>query len=166
MRTGRWVMRRVLPGDPELHDRPLLAAVGDVAALAGDPVRLPVVRAGGVEPERREVEEARLVAVAAAALPGLADRLLAADEPVRVLALGLAHVDPDLATALRAHTEGGGLAGGHGRAGLRRERRDAVLGGGGGGRGDGEHSGDREDEDRSAGHAPTLTTRMRRWQWR
>src|SRR5215210_2197336 len=109
MRTGRVVMRPGLPRDAEPHDRPLLAAVGEVGP-AGDAVRLPVVLAGRVEPELGEVEELRPVPVNAGHLPRPADRLVAADEPVGVLRLRLADVDPDLPGTLRAKLEGWPLA--------------------------------------------------------
>src|SRR5215203_6069280 len=104
MRTG-WLMWPGLP-DLELHNRALLAAVGDVAALAGDPVGLPVVRAGGVQPELGEVEERQLDAELAALLLGLLDGLLAADHTVGVLLLGLADVHVDLAGAGEAALHG------------------------------------------------------------
>src|SRR4051794_15489090 len=110
MRTGRGPMGRGLPGAPEPHGRPPLGAVGEVAALTRDPVRLPVVGARGVEPELREVVELRPVAEGAALLLRLADRLRRADLAVRVLLPGLADVDVDLALALHAHLEGGRLA--------------------------------------------------------
>src|SRR3954453_402925 len=111
----------------ELHDRPFLQAVGD-AALALDAVRLPVVRAGRVEPELVEVEELRLVLEGAALLLGAADRLVRADHAVGVLLVGLADVDPDLTCTPDAHPERRRLAGRHARVGLGRERGDALLG--------------------------------------
>src|SRR3954453_23764351 len=102
MWTGR--TPSVLP-DLELDDRPYLQAVVEVAG-AVDAMGLPVVGAGRVQPELREVEELRLVLEDAALLLGAADRLLRADHAVAVLLLGLADVHPDLAGALDAHLEG------------------------------------------------------------
>src|SRR3954449_509289 len=118
MRTGRGVMRRVLPEDLELHDRALLVAVGEVAALAGDAVRLPVVRARGVEPELGEVEELRLEAERAAVLLRPPDGVGVehAEHAAGALRPRLADVDPDLSPALHTHLEGGRPAGGHGGA--------------------------------------------------
>src|SRR3954453_6554256 len=152
MWTGR--TPSVLP-DLELDDRAFLQAVVDVA-LALDAMGLPVVGAGRVEPELREVEELRLVLEDAALLLGLADRLLGADHAVAVLLLGLADVDPDLALALDAHLEGRRRAGRNGGAALGRERRDAAGGERRGGacqhqRGD-EHTGKG-----AKGHRATLT---------
>src|SRR5688572_15966616 len=126
MCTGRSLMGRVLP-DLELDGRALLPAVADVA-LAGDPVGLPVVGAGRVEPERREVEELRLELEAAVPLLGLIDHRLVAEDPVAVLLVLLADVDPQGALAVDLALEDRRGADGYGRAGLGRGRRDAVLG--------------------------------------
>src|SRR3954451_16169616 len=122
MWTGR--TPSVLP-DLELDDRAFLQAVIDVA-LALDAMGLPVVGAGGVQPEVREVEELRLVLEDAALLLGPADRLLVADHAVGQLLLGLADVHPHLALALDAHLEVGELLARSGGAALVREGGDAA----------------------------------------
>src|SRR4051794_12069229 len=151
MWTGR--TPSVLP-DLELDDRAFLQAVVGVA-LALDAMGLPVVGAGRVEPELREVEELRLVLVAPALLLGAADRLLVADDAVGVLLLGLADVDPDLACTLDAHLEGRRLTRGNGGAALRGDRRDAAGSDRwGGGRED--HPGDEHTGKGAKGHPATL----------
>src|SRR5829696_1684115 len=122
MRTG------FVSGYLEADDRALLVAVAR-AARALDAVRLPVVRARVVEPEAGEVEELLLGHPGALALLRLQDRGLPADHALAVGLLGLADVDEDARAGIRdLHAEGRGLAGGNRRAGLRAERRDAVLG--------------------------------------
>src|SRR5215207_464458 len=124
MRTG-W---DVTSPDLEPHGRALdPAVVGPV--LARDPVRLPVVAAGAVEPELGEVEELRPVLVAPALLlAGAPDRLVAADDALGILGPGLAYVDPDLPGARHVHLERRALSGRHAVALLGRYGRDATGG--------------------------------------
>src|SRR5262245_60871995 len=89
--------------DTEAHDRALGAAV---AVHARDPVGLPVVAAGAVEPEVREVAEARLELVHAVLVARRApERESVADDAVAILAGRAADAHPHLAGAAHAGAE-------------------------------------------------------------